>query len=140
MTDEKDTIYEIIGNKTKIKVLNSILEGPLSVNKIVNRTKLQQTNVSHTLRYLKNMRIVEQRVIGRNHEYLIAEEIKPFLKKIFTDIKKNEDLLKKTGLMIALVALTIKFVPTGDITTLVSTSYQFLSQNNTTMNIASLLL
>ncbi len=136
---QKETIYEIIGNKSKIKILDALLSGPLSVNKIVNATNMEQTNVSHTLKYLRTVNVVNRRVIGRNHEYFVSEEIRPFLKKIFSDIKKNEDLLKKAGLIAAMVILTLKFVPNGDITNLITTSYQFIVQNNTTMSISSIL-
>lgn len=129
MAKPKEPIYEIIGNKSKIKVLNAILEGPLSVNKIVNLTKIEQTNVSHTLGSLRAMNVVNQRVVGRNHEYFINEDVLPFLKKILGDIKKNEELLKKTGLLVTFAFITFRLISSGEVSAIINTSYQF-AQNN----------
>ncbi|MEM0201099.1 MAG: helix-turn-helix domain-containing protein [Candidatus Micrarchaeaceae archaeon] len=128
--EEKNNIFEIISSRSKVKILSSILEGPLSVNKIVNLTKIEQTNVSHILNTLLESKIVNKKIKGRTHEYSINNDLKPLLKKLISDINKNEDLFKKAGILALIILLTIRYLPTGDITGFFSTSYSLIIQNN----------
>jgi DNA-binding transcriptional ArsR family regulator len=128
--EEKNNIFEIISSRSKIKILSAILDGPLSVNKIVNKTKIEQTNVSHILNSLLDAKVVNQKIKGRTHEYSINTNLKPLIKKLLLDIKKNEDLFKKAGILTVILFLTIRYVPSGDILGFFSNSYNLLIQNN----------
>lgn len=128
--EEKGNIFEIISSRSKIKVLSAIIEGPLSVNKIVNKTKIEQTNVSHILNSLLISNVVNQKKNGRTHEYSINTDIKPLIKKLLSDIKKNEDLFKKAGLLTIFIILSMRYIPSGDITGFFSNSFNLLIQNN----------
>ncbi len=128
--EEKNNIFEIISSISKIKILSAIIEGPLSVNKIVNMTKIEQTNVSHILNSLLEAKVVNQKIKGRTHEYSINIDLKPLIKKLLSDIKKNEDLFKKAGILAIVIFLTIRYVPSGDIVGFFSSSYNLLAQNN----------
>ncbi|MGC8479758.1 MAG: ArsR/SmtB family transcription factor [Candidatus Micrarchaeia archaeon] len=134
MPEKKKTIkqidiYELISSKSKVKILSAILDGPLSVNKIVNATKIEQTNVSHTLNSLLGLRVVNQKVDGKTHIYSINNEFRPYLKKLLNDIRKNEDMLKKIGIITAITLISLRLIPTGDISTIINSSY-FLIQSN----------
>ena len=111
----KGSLFEVIGSKTRAEILHAISYGPLSVGKISQTTRIEQTNISHSLNLLMNSRIFEKKVRGRIHEYSIREDIRPVIMRIIEDIKKNEDLLRKGGVLIMIGYVIVRIQFTGQI-------------------------
>ena len=111
----KGNLFEVIGSRTRAEILHAISYGPLSVGKISQATRIEQTNISHSLNLLMNSRIVEKKVRGRIHEYSIKEEIRPMIIRIIEDIKKNEELLRKGGILITIGYVIFRIQVTGQI-------------------------
>ncbi len=107
-------ISDIIGNKTRMKILGALVHGPVSVNEISSTTKTEQTNVSHSLKYLLDAKLVERRVKGKRHEYALREEIRPAVAKLLSDIRRNEELLKEGGILLLAAYIILKYPVTGE--------------------------
>ncbi len=118
MKDPIDIFSDAIGNKTRFKILGAIVDRPLSVSKIVKSTRLEQTNVSHNLRYLLDYNFVGKRTIGREHEYFINKEVKPLVKDLMSNLKKHESILKKSGMMTISLMLFLKYQNTESLSIL----------------------
>ncbi|WAA11326.1 ArsR/SmtB family transcription factor [Fervidibacillus albus] len=54
-------IFKALSEPTRIKILYLLSKREYSVNEIAETLKLQQTTVSHQLRFLKNLRLVKFR-------------------------------------------------------------------------------
>ena len=89
--------------------------GLLSVGRISDLTRIEQTNISHNLNLLMNLRIVERHVKGRVHEYSIREEARPLLMKLINEIRKNEDMLRKGGILLIIGYVILRVQITGGI-------------------------
>ncbi|WAA12743.1 ArsR/SmtB family transcription factor [Fervidibacillus halotolerans] len=53
--------FKALSEPTRIKILYLLSKGEYSVNEIAEKLSLQQTTVSHQLRFLKNLRLVKFR-------------------------------------------------------------------------------
>ena len=115
MKKPKSSLFDIIGNKTRADILHAISNGPLSVGRISELTRIEQTNISHNLNLLMSLRIVERKVKGRVHEYAIREEARPLLMKLINEIRKNEDMLRKGGILLIVGYIIFRVQITGEI-------------------------
>lgn len=106
-------ISDIIGSRSRFRILSAMAHGPLSVTEIVRVTEIEQTNVSHNLKVLLGMKLVGQRIEGKRHEYFIKNEIRPAIMKLISDIKKNEGLLRKGGILAIVAYMLFGYQLTG---------------------------
>jgi ArsR family transcriptional regulator, zinc-responsive transcriptional repressor len=56
--------FKALSDPTRIRILNLLFKGEHSVNDIAEKLSLLQSNVSHQLRFLKNLRLVKYRREG----------------------------------------------------------------------------
>ncbi len=61
--------FKALGDPTRIRILNLICSEEHSVNDIADILDLSQSNVSHQLRFLKNLRLVKFRRDGTTLYY-----------------------------------------------------------------------
>ena len=52
-------IFKALGDETRLRIMNALLEKPLTVNGIVSNTSVSQSCVSHQLKFLKKLRLVK---------------------------------------------------------------------------------
>ena len=97
----KDLSYEAysmlakaLSNKTRIRIIEELMEKELSVNEIVEKTGFEQSRVSHNLKCLLNCMFVERKKNGKENIYFIRKDAKPLLKNILKYAKKYENYLK----------------------------------------------
>lgn len=65
--------FKILGDPTRLGILNAMREGELTVSEIVERTGASQANVSKHLALLFRERLVARRKEGLNVYYRIAD-------------------------------------------------------------------
>lgn len=68
------TIYKMLGDPTRLKIVNTLLEKEISVNAICKKLNMSQSAISHQLQLLKAHNIVIARRIGQVINYRIANE------------------------------------------------------------------
>ncbi|WP_407933950.1 ArsR/SmtB family transcription factor [Aquibacillus rhizosphaerae] len=61
--------FKALADPTRIRILYLLFEGEYAVNDIAEQLKLRQSNVSHQLRFLKNLRLVKYRRDGKTIYY-----------------------------------------------------------------------
>lgn len=61
--------FKALSDPTRIRILNLLCIGEHSVNDIADVLNLSQSNVSHQLRFLKNLRLVKYRRAGTTLYY-----------------------------------------------------------------------
>ena len=66
--------FKALSDPTRIRILNLLCSGEHSVNDIAETLNLSQSNVSHQLRFLKNLRLVKYRRAGRTLYYSEDDE------------------------------------------------------------------
>ncbi len=66
--------FKALGDPTRIRILHLLFEQELSVSNIAEELDLNQSNVSHQLRFLKNLRLVKYRRDGKTIYYSQDDE------------------------------------------------------------------
>ncbi|MCM3763092.1 metalloregulator ArsR/SmtB family transcription factor [Alkalihalobacillus oceani] len=67
-------IFKVLGDPTRIRILNLLFDRDLSVNEIAENLHLKQSTVSHQLRSLKNSRLLKYRREGTTLYYSHDDE------------------------------------------------------------------
>lgn len=82
--------FEVIANKTRFKIIESLINGPLSVGQICLITKEEQSKISHGLRVLSSCNVVEARQEGKNRIYSLNKEtVEPMLKLVEKHVESH---------------------------------------------------
>lgn len=61
--------FKALGEESRIRILSLLLDGERSVSSIAETLDMKQSNVSHQLRFLKNLRLVKSRRDGQSVYY-----------------------------------------------------------------------
>ena len=73
--------FEVMANKTRLKIIESLLESPKCVSDICSDVGEEQSTVSHNLKMLHNCHFVEKKTDGKRRIYSLNEiTIKPLMK------------------------------------------------------------
>ncbi len=73
-------LFKIFGDSTRVKIINVLINGEMSVNSISERIGASQSAVSHQLRILKDSKLVKYKKIGNMAYYFLADD---HVEKIF---------------------------------------------------------
>lgn len=66
--------FKILSDPTRIKIINLLKVGPLTVNEISEEISLEQSALSHQLKLLKSANVVTYIKSGRNRIYRLSDE------------------------------------------------------------------
>ncbi len=66
--------FKIFGDATRIRILDLLINGELSVNEISKKLDVSQSAVSHQLKTLRNSNLVKTNKVGQTVYYSIADE------------------------------------------------------------------
>jgi len=73
--------FETLANELRVKIIQSLMEKPLTVNELCKKTSAEQSRVSHSLKMLKTCNYVEFEVKGKERVYKLRKGIKEGMKK-----------------------------------------------------------
>jgi len=65
--------FRVLGDPTRVKILDSLGTGELCVNDLAGRVGISESAVSHQLRLLRTMRLVRVRRTGRLAYYAVDD-------------------------------------------------------------------
>jgi DNA-binding transcriptional ArsR family regulator len=78
LTDEQATgiaeIFKALGDPTRVKIIYFLLNKELCVHDLSLRIRMEQSAVSHQLRYLRDLHIVKRRKEGKTVYYSLDDE------------------------------------------------------------------
>jgi ArsR family transcriptional regulator len=66
--------FRILGNPTRVRILDALGSGELCVNDLASRIGLSESAVSHQLRLLRTLRLVRVRREGRLAFYAVDDQ------------------------------------------------------------------
>lgn len=86
MIDEQAAVkvadwFKAFSDPTRIKLINALLQKELCVHDLSVLLEMGQSAISHQLRYLRNMRIVKRRKVGKTVFYSLDDT---HIEQIFT--------------------------------------------------------
>jgi DNA-binding transcriptional ArsR family regulator len=85
-----DTFFETIGNATRLKILHLLQEKPLSVSKICNNLKEEQSKISHNLKRLRECNFIKVKQSGKNRIYSLNKDtIVPLMNLVEKHVKTH---------------------------------------------------
>ncbi|MFF2482501.1 ArsR/SmtB family transcription factor [Paenibacillus sp. NPDC058071] len=73
-------LFKALGDPTRVKMIYALLEQELCVHDLCVVLDMAQSAVSHQLRYLRNVRIVKRRKVGKTVYYSLDDD---HVKEIF---------------------------------------------------------
>ena len=71
---ELSEFFKFFGDTTRIRIIEILLSGEISVNEIAEKLQLGQSAVSHQLRILRTAGLVKLRRVGRTVFYALDDE------------------------------------------------------------------
>ena len=71
---ELSEFFKFFGDTTRIRIIEILLSGEISVNEIAEKLQLGQSAVSHQLRILRTAGLVKPRRVGRTVFYALDDE------------------------------------------------------------------
>ena len=66
--------FKIFGDATRIRILDLLINGELSVNEISKKLDVSQSAVSHQLKTLRGSNLVKANKVGQTVNYSIKDE------------------------------------------------------------------
>lgn len=66
--------FKLLGDPTRVRIVEALAEGPLCVHEIADRIDLSESAVSHQLRLMRAQRIVRARREGRCVYYTLDDQ------------------------------------------------------------------
>ncbi|WP_019535916.1 ArsR/SmtB family transcription factor [Paenibacillus ginsengihumi] len=67
-------VFKALGDPTRLKIIHSLLQKELCVHDLTVVLDMGQSAVSHQLRYLRNLRIVKRRKVGKTVFYSLDDD------------------------------------------------------------------
>jgi DNA-binding transcriptional ArsR family regulator len=72
LVETQAELFGVLANATRIRILQTICKGELSVGKIAKKVDISVQNTSHHLRYMKDKGILKSRRVGQCMRYKIV--------------------------------------------------------------------
>jgi len=67
-------LFKALGDPTRVKMIHALLQSELCVHDLTQVLGMGQSAVSHQLRFLRNMRIVKRRKVGKTVYYSLDDD------------------------------------------------------------------
>ena len=101
MTDNlRGLFFKAFSNETRLKIIDLLKEGALTVTEICEKTGFEQSRVSHNLKCLENCGFVIAEQNGKWRKYSLDEEtILPMVRLFDKHIKKYKSRLGCCGVI-----------------------------------------
>ena len=93
-----DLFFETFSNKTRMQIIESLIDGPRSVTEICRITAGEQSQISHNLRKLMECHFIDVERKGKQRIYSLNKDtIIPILRLVEIHVHKycNEECGKK---------------------------------------------
>lgn len=85
-----NTFFETISNKTRLNIVEILLEKPLSVSEICDKLNQEQSKISHNLKILADCHFIDVKQEGKNRIYSLNKDtIVPLMSLVEKHVKKH---------------------------------------------------
>lgn len=72
--DEMASFFKVIGDKTRVKILYTLIDGELCVQEIASELEMTHSAISHQLSKLKKYRLIKSRREGKEIYYSLDDK------------------------------------------------------------------
>ncbi|MCL4403638.1 MAG: ArsR family transcriptional regulator [Candidatus Marsarchaeota archaeon] len=90
-----EMLFGAISNAGRFRILEKLLERPMTVSELTFSTKSKQTLMSHNLKCLLDCMIVRQERMGKYRRYYIDSRARPIVAGMVKYMRRYEDYLVK---------------------------------------------
>lgn len=66
--------FKVFSDETRLKILDSLLNGDKCVSEIAEEVSMSPSCVSHQLKYLRTLNLVKSSKLGQNVNYSISDD------------------------------------------------------------------
>lgn len=85
-------IFKSLGDMTRLRIVEAIIEEEKSVNSIANELQMSQSAISHQLKNLKNNDLVRSKRRGKEVYYRLSDEhVKVMISQVFDHTSHKHD-------------------------------------------------
>ena len=85
-----NVFFEVIGNKTRLKILELLQDKAMSVTEICTALKEEQSKISHNLKKLADCHFLDAEQKGKQRIYSLNKEtMVPLMKLVDNHVKKH---------------------------------------------------
>jgi DNA-binding transcriptional ArsR family regulator len=88
--------FSALANRTRVKMLEELCKGPMTVNQLTDRVKSERTLVSHNLALLSRADLVRFSKVGNTRVYAVNEMVVPYVFFLMDKIVCSRCSLRKT--------------------------------------------
>lgn len=86
------TIFKLLGNVSKLTILSLLAKEEANVTTIVEKTGIEQSNVSHHLKTLKDQRLLSSRREGKTIVYFPNDHhVYEIIEQVFAHVNETSD-------------------------------------------------
>lgn len=114
MLDADDLFSGVFGSRCRVKILAALSDRPMSVMEISSLTGLEQTSVSHNLRFLKDCNILSKAVVGKYHIYKIRDEYGVLVSDMVKNVRRHRKMIERLSITAFLLIYLLRPVITTD--------------------------
>lgn len=83
-------IFKLLGDESKLSILTLLSKEESNVSRIVEKTGIEQSNVSHHLKKLKDSRLVSSRREGKSVVYFPDDHhVYEIITQVFNHVKED---------------------------------------------------
>lgn len=83
-------LFKLFGDSTRLRILNELFNGPMSVGDIAESLEMSQSAISHQLKSLKDNNLVASKREGKSIFYSLADDhVKTIFKSGLEHIKEK---------------------------------------------------
>lgn len=72
--EELTDFFKVFADYTRLRILQSLMDGGLCVSEIAEKLEMEQSAISHQLRVIKQMKLVKATREGKQMVYSLADD------------------------------------------------------------------
>lgn len=86
------SLFKAMGDPTRLRILRALSQHPICVCDLATALKMTKSAISHQLRYLRNLNLVQGEKKGKMVYYELTDEhVRVLLEKTFLHVQEVED-------------------------------------------------
>lgn len=88
--DRASKLFKVLGDTKRLSIVVALQNKSMNVTELSKELSIEQTNLSHQLKMLRDLRIVKVRRVGKTHIYSLDDlHINELLNLVFTHIREE---------------------------------------------------
>ena len=73
-TEELALFFKVFADSTRLRILKTLLSGESCVSDIAEKLNMEQSAISHSLSFIKQMKLIKSKRVGKQMVYFLADD------------------------------------------------------------------